>query len=84
MGRLDERVAIVTGGAGGIGSAVARLLTAEGADVVVTDVRDDEGAELAAELGGRSRYQRLDVTDEEAGNGRWPRWNRTWVPSRCW
>lgn len=65
MGRLDERVAIVTGGAGAIGSAVARLLAAEGADVVVADVRDAEGAELAADVGGRSRHQRLDVTHEE-------------------
>ncbi|MDX3642249.1 glucose 1-dehydrogenase [Streptomyces sp. MB09-02B] len=65
MGRLDERVAIVTGGAGGIGSAVARLLAAEGARVVVADVREDAGAELAAELGGRCRHQRLDVTDED-------------------
>lgn len=65
MGRLRERVAIVTGGVGGIGSAVARLLASEGAEVVVADVRDAEGAKLAAELGGRSRYVNLDVSSED-------------------
>jgi 3alpha(or 20beta)-hydroxysteroid dehydrogenase len=65
MGRLTERVAIVTGAAGGIGAAVARLLAAEGAAVVVADVRDTEGAELAAELGDRARSVALDVTSED-------------------
>ncbi|MFD5913343.1 SDR family oxidoreductase [Streptomyces massasporeus] len=65
MGRLSERVAIVTGGAGGIGSAVARAFAAEGASVVIADIRDAEGRDLAAGLGGRSRFQRLDVTDED-------------------
>ncbi|MFC9679478.1 SDR family oxidoreductase [Streptomyces sp. NPDC056948] len=65
MERLSERVAIVTGGAGGIGAAVARALAAEGASVVVADIRDTEGADLAAELGGPARYLRLDVTGED-------------------
>jgi 3alpha(or 20beta)-hydroxysteroid dehydrogenase len=65
MGRLSEQVAIVTGGAGGIGAAVARLLAGEGAAVVVADIRDAEGAEVAAELGGRCRYLRLDVSSED-------------------
>jgi 3alpha(or 20beta)-hydroxysteroid dehydrogenase len=62
MRRLNERVAIVTGGARGIGAAVARLLAAEGAAVVVADVLDAEGAKLAAELGGPARYAHLDVS----------------------
>ncbi|MFC9125447.1 SDR family oxidoreductase [Streptomyces sp. NPDC057099] len=65
MERLSERVAIVTGGVGGIGAAVARTLAAEGASVVVADIRDTEGANLADELGGRSRYLHLDVTLED-------------------
>ncbi|MFE7836836.1 SDR family NAD(P)-dependent oxidoreductase [Streptomyces sp. NPDC057474] len=65
MGRLSERVVIVTGGVGGIGAAVTRLLAAEGADVVIADVRDAEGAKLAAELGGRARYLNLDVSSED-------------------
>ncbi|MGI5424262.1 SDR family oxidoreductase [Streptomyces sp. CA-179760] len=64
MERLSEQVAIVTGGAGGIGAAVARALAAEGASVVIADIRDTEGADLAAELGG-SRYLHLDVTHED-------------------
>lgn len=70
MGRLSGRVAIVTGGVGGIGAAVSRLLAAEGADVVVADIRDAEGAKLAAELGGGARYLNLDVSSEDG-------WRRT-------
>ncbi|MFF9815329.1 glucose 1-dehydrogenase [Streptomyces sp. NPDC014006] len=65
MGRLDERVAIVTGGARGIGAAVARLFAAEGATVVVADILDADGEKLAAELGGPSRYAHLDVSTED-------------------
>ena len=58
---LDGRVALVTGGATGIGEGIARLLAAAGADVVIGDV-DTAGAErVAAEIGGRA--VRLDVTD---------------------
>ncbi|EKX62745.1 glucose 1-dehydrogenase [Streptomyces ipomoeae] len=64
MGRLSDRVAIVTGGVGGIGAAVVRLLASEGAAVVIADVREEEGADLAAELGGRARHVYLDVSDE--------------------
>ncbi|MEU3091778.1 SDR family NAD(P)-dependent oxidoreductase [Streptomyces massasporeus] len=64
-GRLSERVAIVTGGAGGIGSAVARALSAEGTSVVIADIRDAEGTDLAVGLGGRSRFQQLDVAGED-------------------
>ncbi|MGW0948420.1 SDR family oxidoreductase [Streptomyces sp. NPDC002623] len=70
MGRLDERVAIVTGGARGIGAAVARALAVEGAAVVVADILEPEGRSLAAELGGRSCYRALDVTSEDG-------WQRT-------
>ncbi|MEU8865697.1 SDR family NAD(P)-dependent oxidoreductase [Streptomyces umbrinus] len=65
MERCTEQVAIVTGGARGIGAAIVRLLAAEGAAVMVADVLDAEGAALAAELGGRTRYTHLDVTSEE-------------------
>jgi NAD(P)-dependent dehydrogenase (short-subunit alcohol dehydrogenase family) len=62
-------VAIVTGGAGGLGAAVVRRLHADGAAVVVADLADDRGKSLVAELGDRARYVRTDVTDTESVSG---------------
>lgn len=64
MGRLDGRTALVTGAARGIGAAIARLFAAEGAQVVVTDRRDELGQAVADEIGGS--YKSLDVTSEDA------------------
>lgn len=69
MGRMDNRVVIVTGGARGLGEAIARLLGAEGAKVVVADIIDVEGAALVAEIGDNARYEHLDVRSE----GEWQR-----------
>lgn len=63
MGKLDGKVVLVTGGARGMGAADAALCAAEGARVVVADVLDDEGAALAASIGGV--YRHLDVTSEQ-------------------
>ncbi|OLT35178.1 3-alpha-hydroxysteroid dehydrogenase [Actinomadura sp. CNU-125] len=65
MGRVDGKVALISGGARGIGAAAARALAAEGAEVVIGDVLDDEGAAVAKELGDAARYVHLDVTDAE-------------------
>ncbi|MFE9043167.1 SDR family NAD(P)-dependent oxidoreductase [Streptomyces sp. NPDC007818] len=66
MGKLDGRVAIVTGAARGQGEREARLFAAEGARVVLADVLDGPGEALAKELGeDRAVYVRLDVTREE-------------------
>lgn len=65
MGRLDGKVALVTGGARGQGEAEARLFVAEGASVVVGDVLVDAGAALADELGPKAVFTRLDVSSEE-------------------
>jgi 3alpha(or 20beta)-hydroxysteroid dehydrogenase len=62
--RLEGRVAVVAGGARNIGAAIARMFAAEGARVVVGDVREDEGRALADELGEGASFVALDVTDE--------------------
>ena len=64
MGQLDGKVAVVTGGASGIGAATVRLFVAEGARVVIADVLDDAGARLATELHDACIYVHTDVSDE--------------------
>lgn len=64
MGRLDGKVAIVTGAARGMGEATARAFVAEGARVLVADVLEEEGRAVAAELGDSARFCRLDVSSE--------------------
>ena len=65
MGRVDDKVVLISGGARNIGGASVRALVAEGARVVIGDLLDDEGAALAAELGAAVRYVHLDVTSED-------------------
>ncbi len=65
MGRLDGKVAIVTGGSRGQGAAEVRLFAAEGAKVVVGDVLTDAGQQLADELGDSVVFTHLDVSSEE-------------------
>jgi 3alpha(or 20beta)-hydroxysteroid dehydrogenase len=61
--RLDGKVALITGAARGQGAAEARLFTARGARVAITDVLEAQGQELAAELGKNALFIRHDVTD---------------------
>lgn len=66
MGKMHGRVALITGGASGLGAEDARVLAAEGAKIVITDVQDDLGAEVAASI-PHCIYLNHDVRDE----GRW-------------
>ena len=62
---LAGKVAIVTGGASGIGRATVELFAAEGAKVVLADVNDAQGEALAAGLGSSVLYMRTDVSQRE-------------------
>ncbi|GAC67816.1 SDR family oxidoreductase [Gordonia soli] len=63
-GRFQDKTAIVTGAAGGIGEAYARALAAEGARVVIADIDDEKGKQVAADIGGL--YVSTDVSDEQS------------------
>ena len=68
-GRVGGKVALITGGASGIGRGCAEKLAAEGATAVVTDLQDEKGAETVAiieKAGGKAWYLHNDVTDEAA------------------
>jgi 3alpha(or 20beta)-hydroxysteroid dehydrogenase len=66
VGRLDGKVAIVTGGAMGQGAGICRAYVAEGAKVVIADVADDVGLILKEELGDAAHFAHLDVSDQAA------------------
>jgi NAD(P)-dependent dehydrogenase (short-subunit alcohol dehydrogenase family) len=63
-GRVEGKVAVVTGAASGLGAATAELYIAEGAKVLLTDIQDEAGQALAASLGSNAAYLHCDVTVE--------------------
>lgn len=63
---LAGNVALVTGGAGGLGEATVRAIVAAGGSAVIADLNDERGAKLAAELGPAVRYARTNVLDDDS------------------
>ena len=64
MRRLEGKIAIVTGAARGSGELAARRLVADGAKVVIADLLDDRGKQVANDLGDAARYVHLDIKPE--------------------
>ncbi len=64
MNRLNNKIAVVTGAARGIGEAIANAFIVEGAFVYLTDINDELGGKVASRLGDHAKYLRLDVREE--------------------
>ena len=69
MAQLDGKIAVITGGASGIGEGTVRLFADQGARVVIADVQDERGSALAEDLGPTTTYLHTDVSDEEQVKG---------------
>jgi NAD(P)-dependent dehydrogenase (short-subunit alcohol dehydrogenase family) len=66
VGRMNGKVATVTGGASGIGEGIARMYVKEGARVAISDIQDGEGERIAREIGNACMYLHVDVSDSAA------------------
>ena len=62
---IKDKVAIITGGASGLGEATARALVAAGARVAIWDRNEERGAAVAKELGENAYFQKIDICDEQ-------------------
>lgn len=68
-GRVDSKIALVTGAASGMGAATAELLAAEGATVILADLNEQLGNDVARRIGGDATFIKLDVADPAAWDG---------------
>ncbi len=68
MKRLDNKVAIITGGASGIGKAASVKFVAEGAKVIIWDMNEEQGQATEAELGGQAKFYRVNTADSAQVN----------------
>ncbi len=87
MGRLDGKVALISGGARGQGATEAKLFVREGAKVVLGDVRDEEGKQVEAEIraaGGEVTYVHLNVTSEADWRAAVRRQSAATARLMCW
>ena len=75
--QIEGNAFIVTGGASGLGAATARMLVGEGGNVVIADLSEKQGNELAAELGANARF----MAGEHLG---WRRFMTLYCPLGCW
>ena len=83
MGALDGRVAIVTGGASGIGACSVRLFVEQGARVVIGDMQEELGRSVADELRGAALFQRTEVSREDDVRALVARAEQTWGRLDC-
>ena len=67
--KIENSVLFVTGGGSGLGAATVRLLVESGGNVLIADIDDEAGEELADEIGEKARFAHTDVTDEESVQG---------------
>lgn len=68
-GRVQGKIALVTGGASGMGAATSEMLAAEGATVILADLNEQAGTEIASRIGGSASFMKLDVADAEQWQG---------------